>query len=226
MNIYIYLDESGSIHKNSRTKYFAVGGYFAYQQDKVKITSKYKKLNYILKRNKQIELTKEIKSFDMTDTEKIRILTSMQEFATFRGCAKVFQKEVMKKEIVASNLFFNYAVKLLIQDCILPYTLSYEMPIHFIISCDNRNIRVGDLKNLEDYLKTEFCLEPIDFHLTYYDSRTNYGIQLADLIVNTFYNYYKDQKIVANVIPYLEKRLYYVSTFPSSKIKNSFVEVA
>ena len=28
MKIYVYLDESGSIHKNSNTKYFAVGGYF------------------------------------------------------------------------------------------------------------------------------------------------------------------------------------------------------
>lgn len=27
MNVYVYLDESGSIHKNSKTRYFAVGGY-------------------------------------------------------------------------------------------------------------------------------------------------------------------------------------------------------
>lgn len=45
MKIYVYLDESGSIHKNSKTKYFAVGGYFAFKEDKNKVTSLYKKNN-------------------------------------------------------------------------------------------------------------------------------------------------------------------------------------
>ena len=45
MKIFIYLDESGSIHKNSSTKYFAVGGYITFAEDKNKITSKYKKIN-------------------------------------------------------------------------------------------------------------------------------------------------------------------------------------
>lgn len=38
----------------------------------------------------------------------------------FHGCVKVFDKKYMRKEIVDSNIFFNYAVKVLIQDCILP----------------------------------------------------------------------------------------------------------
>ena len=42
---YVYLDESGSIHKNSKTRYFAVGGYFSLEQDKLKIKAKYKKEN-------------------------------------------------------------------------------------------------------------------------------------------------------------------------------------
>ena len=36
----------GSIHKNSKTRYFAVGGYFSYEEDKIKIKAKYKKENY------------------------------------------------------------------------------------------------------------------------------------------------------------------------------------
>ena len=228
MKIYVYLDESGSIHKNSKTKFFAVGGYFIFGEDKNKATSLYKKINKNIKDNRNIPLDKEIKSYDMTDDEKIEIFNNIQNINTFYGCVKIFEKTSMKKEIVESNIFFNYAVKLLFKDCIVPLLNLNQLSdnIEFIVSIDNRNIRVGDLNNLETYLKTEFCLDNFDFKITYYDSSTNYGIQLADLIVNTFYNYYKDQKIVANVIPYLEKRLYYVSTFPSSKIKNSFVEVA
>ena len=59
----------------------------------------------------------------------------------------------MRKEIVDSNIFFNYAVKILILDCVLP-VLNLEQekePIEFIVSIDNRNIRVGELNNLETY---------------------------------------------------------------------------
>lgn len=204
-----------SIHKNSKTRYFAVGGYFSYEQDRIKIRSRYKKENLKLKQNKKIDLNTEIKSYDMTEDEKIRIFNKIQDIETFHGCVKVFDKHCMKKEIVDSNIFFNYAVKVLIQDCIIPELNLQENdePIEFIISIDNRNIRVGELNNLETYLKTEFCIYDDDFKITYYDSKTNYGIQLADLTVNTFYNSYKDIRIVGNLIKELKPKNFRVSLF-------------
>ena len=206
----------GSIHKNSKTRYFAVGGYFSYEEDKIKIKAKYKKENLKLKKAKKLDLDTEIKSYDMTKDEKIKIFNKIQDIETFHGCVKVFDKKFMKKEIVNSNIFFNYAVKVLIQDCILPELNLQENdePIEFIISIDNRNIRVGELNNLETYLKTEFCIYDDDFKITYYDSKTNYGIQLADLTVNTFYNSYKNIKLVENVIKELKPKNFRVSLFP------------
>jgi len=206
----------GSIHKNSKTRYFAVGGYFSYEEDKLKIKAKYKKENLKLKKEKNLSLDAEIKSYDMTENEKIQIFTKIQDIETFHGCVKVFDKEYMKKEIVDSNIFFNYAVKVLIQDCILPELnlQDNDEPIEFIISIDNRNIRIGELNNLETYLKTEFCIYDDDFKITYYDSKTNYGIQLADLTVNTFYNSYKDISIVENLIKELKPKNFRVSLFP------------
>ena len=206
----------GSIHKNSKTRYFAVGGYFSYEEDKLKIKAKYKKENLKLKKEKNLSLDAEIKSYDMTENEKIQIFTKIQDIETFHGCVKVFDKKYMKKEIVDSNIFFNYAVKVLIQDCILPELnlQDNDEPIEFIISIDNRNIRVGELNNLETYLKTEFCIYDDDFKITYYDSKTNYGIQLADLTVNTFYNSYKDISIVENLIKELKPKNFRVSLFP------------
>lgn len=219
MKIYVYLDESGSIHKNSNTKYFAVGGYFVFGKDRNKITSLYKKINKSIKDNRNIALEKELKSYDMTDNEKIEIFNTIQDIDTFYGCTKIFDKTIMKKEIIESNIFFNYAVKLLFKDCIIPLLniCTIEDNIEFIVSVDNRNIRVGDLNNLETYLKTEFCLENLNFKITYYDSATNYGIQLADLIVNTFYNSYKDRKIVQEVLPYLKEKNFRISLFPGFK---------
>lgn len=218
MKIYVYIDESGLIHKNSKTRYFAVGGYFSFEDDKMRIKAKYKKENLKLKKEKKLDLDTEIKSYDMTEEEKIKIFNKIQNIETFHGCVKVFDKKYMKKEIIDSNIFFNYAVKVLIQDCILPELNLQENdePIEFIISIDNRNIRVGELNNLETYLKTEFCIYDDDFKITYYDSKTNYGIQLADLIVNTFYNSYKDIKLVENVIKELKPKNFRVSLFPKS----------
>lgn len=206
----------GSIHKNSKTRYFAVGGYFSYEEDKLKIKAKYKKENLKLKQEKNLNLDAEIKSYDMTEEEKIKIFNKIQDIETFHGCVKVFDKKYMKKEIVDSNIFFNYAVKVLIQDCILPELnlQDNDEPIEFIISIDNRNIRVGELNNLETYLKTEFCIYDDDFKITYYDSKTNYGIQLADLTVNTFYNSYKDISIVKKLIKELKPKNFRVSLFP------------
>ena len=208
--------KAGSIHKNSKTRYFAVGGYFSYEEDKLKIKAKYKKENLNLKKLKNIGLDSEIKSYDMSETEKIKIFNKIQDINTFHGCVKVFDKKYMRKEIIDSNIFFNYAVKVLIQDCILPELNLQENtePIEFIISIDNRNIRVGELNNLETYLKTEFCIYEDDFSIKYYDSKTNYGIQLADLIVNTFYNSYKVVSIVENLIKELKDKNFRVSLFP------------
>ena len=227
MKIFVYLDESGSIHKNSPTKYFVVGGYFTFAEDKNKITSKYKKINKKMKEEKSISLDKEIKSYDMSDDDKINIFNEIQDIDTFYGTVKVFDKNQMRKEVVESNIFFNYAVKLVFKDCIIPLLNLNQINenIEFIISIDNRNIRVGDLNNLETYLKTEFCLSNFDFKVTYYDSAFNYGIQLADLIVNTFYNSYKDRKIVERVLPSLKGKNFRVSLFPGRKIKGRIEKI-
>ncbi|MCI8330983.1 MAG: DUF3800 domain-containing protein [Bacilli bacterium] len=227
MKIYVYLDESGSIHKNSKTKYFAVGGYFIFKEDKHKATSTYKKINKSIKDKRNIKLDKEIKSYDMKDEEKIEIFDNIQDINTFYGIAKIFEKPLMKKEIVQSNIFFNYAVKVLFADCIVPLLNLAQLneDIEFVVSIDNRNIRIGEINNLETYLKTEFCLEKFDFKITYYDSRTNFGIQLADLIVNTFYNYYKDKKIIKKVIKTLKLKNFRVSSFPGHKIKGRIKKI-
>ena len=189
----------GSIHKNSKTRYFAVGGYFCFEEDRIKIKSKYKKENLKLKKEKKLDADTEIKSYDMTEEEKIQIFNKIQDIETFHGCVKVFDKKYMRKEIVDSNIFFNYAVKVLIQDCILPVL----------------NLQENDeLNNLETYLKTEFCIYDDDFEITYYDSKTNYAIQLADLAVNTFYNSYKDISIVETLIKELKPKNFRVSLFP------------
>ena len=72
----------GSIHKNSKTRYFAVGGYFSYEEDTIKIKAKYKKENLKLKKEKKLDLDSEIKSYDITEDEKIKIFNKIQELCS------------------------------------------------------------------------------------------------------------------------------------------------
>lgn len=219
MRLYVYLDESGSIHKNSNTKYFAVGGYFTIEKYRLKITSLYKKINKLVKDERKIKMDREIKSYDYLTKEKQLIFSSMENIPGFYGFSKVFDKEKMQKGIIDSNIFYNYAVKLIFSDIIFPLLKNYtDEQIEIKLLCDNRNVRVGDLKNLENYLNTEFCLNNYVFSVSYYDSKTNFGIQLADLIVNTFYNYYANYKRVSTIIKGLNKSKYRVSLFPGRKV--------
>lgn len=221
MKIYVYIDESGSIHKNSNTRYFAVGGFFVMQKDKAKVRSIYKRINKQIKENHGYSLDKEVKSFDMTQSEKIEVFNKIQDIDSFYGVAKVFDKNLMHKEIIQSNVFFNYAVKILLKDCILPLLnlAQNDEEIEFILSVDNRNVGVDNLKDLQSYLNTEFCMSDMSFQVTYYDSSTNFLIQLADLVVNTFYNKYKDIRIVDKVVLTLKEKNFRTSIFPSRQIK-------
>lgn len=215
MKVYIYLDESGSIHKNSKTNYFAIGGYMVYNSthSHQKIINRYKKINKKHKKERNMELNKELKTRNMTIKEKLEMITKIQKMENFIGCAIVFDKAHMIKKVDKANIFFNYGVKLLFKDTILPL-LPEDESYKFELAIDNRNISVGDLKDLEKFLNTEFCYFDYTFSITYYDSASHYGIQLADLIVNTMYMRSKDRKSVEPILNILDPSKFRLNMFP------------
>lgn len=219
MKIYVYLDESGSIHKNSLANHFAIGGYMVYG-DKFassKVINTYKKINKRHKKVRNIDLCTELKTRNMTVDEKIEIINKIQKIENFYGCAIIFDKSHMRKHIESSNIFFNYGVKLLFKDTILPLLPENE-PYDFQLSIDNRNITVGDLKDLEKFLNTEFCYFDYTFKVTYYDSASHYGIQLADLIVNTMYMRSKNRSLIEPVLNILDTSKFRLNIFPGFRM--------
>lgn len=219
MRIYVYLDESGSIHKNSNTNHFAIGGYIVYG-DKFassKVVNRYKQINKKHKKDRNMNMSEELKTRSMTIKEKLELINKIQKIDNFYGCAILFDKSHMRKKIEESNIFFNYGVKILFKDTILPLLPEGE-PYHFILSVDNRNITVGDLDDLEKFLSTEFCYFDYTFSVKYYDSASNYGIQLADLIVNTMYMRSKDRKMVEPVLNALDINKFRLNIFPGFRI--------
>lgn len=215
LRVYVYLDESGNIHQNSNTDYFAIGGFFVLNigNAKDKVIHKYKKINKKQKQKRGIDLRSELKTRDMHQEEKIKLFEEVQSIDHFYGCSIVFEKRHMKKHISNCNIFFNYGVKVLFKDVIIPL-LPTDISFEFIISIDNRNISVGDLSDLSKFLNTTFCYSNYTFDVTYYDSSTNYGIQLADLIVNTFYMRAKNNEFIRPVIDVLDVSKFRLGIFP------------
>lgn len=226
MKINVYLDESGSIHKNSPTTYFVIGGYIAFgsANEVHKIISKYKKVNKKHKKSRMLPLDAELKTRNMTQAEKIEILHKIQILDNFYGCAIKFDKNSMHKPIEKSNIFFNYGVKLLFTDVILPILPKNES-YEFVLSVDNRNIGVGELKDLKKYLETEFCYYNYTFEVIYYDSASHYGIQLADFVVNTMYMRSKDIAMVSDLINEIDPNKFRLGSFPGKKITGRNCEI-
>ncbi len=217
MKIYLYLDESGLIHKNSNINYFVVGGYYTNDLYKNKILSKYRKLNYEIKLRKRSKLDKELKSHKISVLDKIKIFNTMNSFKYFNICTKVYDKTAMSKKISEGALFYNYAVKLLLIDELLPYIKHKD--VIFYLNIDNRNLSKTDEKNLEFYLNRE--LKEFRFIVKYFDSRKNYGIQLADIIVNTYYHYFENYKYVKKIIKNVDVSNVKISLFPYKKVNLS-----
>ncbi len=168
MKIYLYLDESGSIHRNSSANHFAIGGYMVYgdKYASSKVINKYKKINKKHKKARNMKLADELKTRNMSIDEKIEIISKIQKIDNFFGCAIIFDKQHMRKRIESANIFFNYGVKILFKDVIIPLLPPNET-YEFLLSIDNRNIAVGDLKDLEKFLNTEFCYFDYSFKVTY-----------------------------------------------------------
>lgn len=224
--IYVFLDESGNIHKNSKCIFFAIGGYFCSNFDRIALKSKYKKIIKGIKNKNNIPLDFEMKSFNFSEEDKINIFKEIQKFDDTKFIGKVFNKEKMYKSPDDINLFYNFSVNVLFKDCILPQ-LNKKKKYIINLHLDSRNIKFLKSKKynkdsrmlfqLEDYLNTTYWDKNFNFKVKYIDSSTNFNIQLADLVINTIYNKYKDITIVKNVLKTFKLQKFNISIFPYKK---------
>ena len=59
------------------------------------------------------------------------------------------------------------------------------------INIDTTSMKKEEIDSLEMYLKTVYNIEkryPFDINVTYWDSRKNYMVQVADIMANTLWN--------------------------------------
>lgn len=216
-HIMVYLDESGNIHKNSRNRYFAIGGFCCDKEALQKIKSSYKCANKKIKEAYGINPDDELKSCKMDETQKIALFDVLQQNKDFRGIVIVFDKKNLGKAIEGENIFYNYGVKVLFDDVILPLVDESNEEIIFHVFCDNRSVKSCELNDLQSYLSTCFVFKNFSFTVEYRNSAHEYSIQIADLIANTAFMSQEHREMIENVLQTLDKNLFSIAYFPDRK---------
>lgn len=195
MDLYLILDESGNLHKNSSVRYFVIGGYLTNNAHKARSEFKKKMDNY--KKTKNLSSTMEIKGSSINDIEKINILSDvcvkLKKNNFFIPVLIVVDKHKLKKEIEKVNILYNYFIKLLIKRLKTLKRINKKDKLK--IKLDNKTIKVGSINTLKEYLIAEFYFENFELsEVQYLDSKHKQEIQLADFICNHYWRLFEKKK--------------------------------
>lgn len=193
--LYIVLDESGNLHKNSPNRYFLIGGYITNNSLKGRALFKKEILKY--KKVKNLPLDSEIKGSTIPNPEKEKIISSIWkkyiQNNIFIPIFIIIDKKNLKKEIDKVNILYNFFIKILVLELNNRGIIKNK---NLIIKLDNKTIKVGSINTLEEYLQGEFHFEDFSIEkVLYIDSEKQEEIQLADFICNNNWRKFEKYKI-------------------------------
>ena len=176
---YIVIDESGATHKKEND-YFVIDGYITKQMEK-QIKEKYP---YLIK-------YKELKGNYLKSYQKAEFLNELFKIPTTIPISIIIDKRhLFKRKQHDENIKYNYFLQILLSYILHNYpNLLNGDEIQLIL--DNRNVKVGSLNSLQDYLNSALGLIfNKKFKVIYRNSNEHREVQMADLISNVLYGYY------------------------------------
>lgn len=203
MKYYLFLDDSGQLHKNYPLgTHFVYGGLLISERNYHGINKNYKNLVKTIKREKGIE--GELKTSQMDIATRRRLLKRISQYK----CNQVFVT-VQVNRLVRINFdnkkdvvrYKNHILRRLIEKLINEKKIPNSCDL-IEVNIDNQNIAHSSIDSLEDHLYHYFNDDnyylihqqydttsfKADFVVNYKDSKTNYLIQAADLLANTEFN--------------------------------------
>ena len=192
----IYVDESGNLGKQGR--YFSIVALVVRKNSK-----KGKRLKNIVKRFTVTHKLDEIKGKDLTLPERQEILHKLSKkkdhwFGYICLDKKALEnKELFNNQAILFNYLFQFIFKKIISQLHRSDELGNEIEdIQVII--DERNIKQGNGKYIEDYLRTKVLSEwDIPFSkifVSYRNSKIIKLLQIADLASGIIHNRHKTGK--------------------------------
>ncbi|MBR1701200.1 MAG: DUF3800 domain-containing protein [Lachnospiraceae bacterium] len=197
-NIYIYVDESGSITKTniSNNRYFVIAMLFTDDPEAVRRLYK-KKISQLMRKNDKykdlILKNHEIKGSDVSESTKMPIYEHIIKHAFDKielGIIVLDNQYTTDKFIENHARSFNYMIQTYLDSCFRKHSrfMHGSGKMEFII--DEQNVATGAKYDLSGYLNQQLTFKnPIcdRFEVAYTDSKNEKLVQLADYIANTFY---------------------------------------
>lgn len=210
---YIVIDESGATHQKEND-FFVIAGYITKQIYTVK--SVHKKVEKRLKQEfPYLVKYKELKGCYLIAYQKSIFLNELFMVPTTIPISIIIDKKhLFKREQHDENIKYNYFIQILLSYLLHNYS-GFMNADEIQLILDNRNVSVGSLNSLQDYLNSALGLiYDKKFNVVYRNSNEHREVQMADLVANVmfgFYNYRND-KSTYYLIPALKNMI--ISKFP------------
>lgn len=138
-----------------------------------------------------LENPKEPKGSELMPFMKLHLIEDLITFTDIKIAHMVVDnREIEERFRKNTSRSFNYLIKLIILNT--PLTSSDQHNLQ--LNIDNRNVAVGDLKDLQKYLSTELISGyglTNSVGVSYFDSQHTCSIQVADLFANVIYQRYR-----------------------------------
>lgn len=186
---YLFLDESGNLHKNSPDRYFVIGGIFTNNYDDIK--KSYVEINRELKEKLNMDFDTELKAAYLNMEEKMDIVIKLQQMNGMYIVGVIVDKEKIGVKIEEIHLYYNYIIGKLLDYLVKIGLIKTSSQDYLFINIDKSSMKIEDINSLEMYLKIHFNIErkmKFELNVAYWDSSKNYMIQVADIMCNTIWN--------------------------------------
>ena len=186
---YLFLDESGNLHKNSPDRYFVIGGVFTNNYADIK--KSYVEINRELKDKLNMDFETELKAAYLNMEEKMDIVVKLQEMDGMYIVGIIVDKFKIGIEIDQIHLYYNYIIGKLLDYLVKIKLINVKKDQKLFINIDKSSMKIEDINSLEMYLKIHFNIErrlKFKLDVSYWDSSKNYMIQVADIMCNTIWN--------------------------------------
>ena len=186
---YLFLDESGNLHKNSPDRYFVIGGVFTNNYADIK--KSYVEINRELKEKLDMDFETELKAAYLNMEEKMDIVVKLQKMEGMYIVAIIVDKERLGVEINQIHLYYNYIIGKLLDYLVKIKLIKTDKSQGLFLNIDKSSMKIEDINSLEMYLKIHFNIERklgMKINVSYWDSSRNYMIQVADIMCNTIWN--------------------------------------
>lgn len=203
---YLFLDESGNLHKNSPDRYFVIGG--VYTNNYADIKKSYVEINRELKEKLNMDFETELKAAYLNMEEKMDIVIKLQEMNGMYIVGIIVDKYKLGVEIDEIHLYYNYVIRKLLDYLIKINLIKTGPDEELYLNIDKSSMKIEDINSLENYLKTHFNIERkmrYKINVSYWDSKKNYMVQVADIMCNTIWNI-AQSKNSNNLFRHLDKK--------------------